>query len=203
VRTFVEDHAERVTGRPVQLFDLLTVLRRCTPGMPAALLAEQGVSAGHSTELYDWLRRCDFTTLFDDNDDGWRLHDYLRENLDRLFRQARPEQYAEQHAAVERYYRARMNFDNEIDELSPHAAGSRYEDPEWQRDSQEWLHHAAHVSRREFHATKRAMIRLYLESFFWWGADARRCTAINSSPPTGRCPTTWTCGGSRCWTRCA
>ncbi|MFC4030594.1 hypothetical protein ACFO3J_03810 [Streptomyces polygonati] len=172
VRTFVQDHAERVLGRPVPLFDLLTVLRRCTPAILEALLAEHGVSAEESTRLYDWLHRSDLTTPFDDDvNEGWRLHDYLRENLARAFRDERPEEYAEQHAAVERHYRVHMNFENELDELSPHAAGSRYENPDWQRDSQEWLHHASHMPRREFNAARRAMIRLFFEAFFWWDAE--------------------------------
>ncbi|MFC4030586.1 SAV_2336 N-terminal domain-related protein [Streptomyces polygonati] len=172
VRTFVQDHAERVLGRPVPLFDLLTVLRRCTPTILEALLAEHGVSAEESTRLYDWLHRSDLTTPFDDDvNEGWRLHDYLRENLARAFRDERPEEYAEQHAAVERHYRVHMNFENEPDELSPHAAGARFEDPDWQRDSYEWLHHASHMPRREFDTSKRAMIRLFFEAFFWWDTE--------------------------------
>ncbi|MYS20015.1 hypothetical protein GA0115240_11563 [Streptomyces sp. DvalAA-14] len=172
VRTFVQEHAERLIGRPVPLFDLLTVLRRCTPEILESLLAEHGVTAQDAARLYDWMYRSDFTTPFDDDaDQGWRLHDYLRENLARAFRDERPEEFAEQHARVERHYRVRMNFENDLDELSPHAAGSRYENPDWQRDSQEWLHHASHMPRREFNASKRAMIRLFLEAFFWWDAE--------------------------------
>ncbi|WP_069464642.1 ATP-binding protein, partial [Actinacidiphila rubida] len=173
VRTYVDGRAARVTGRPVALFDLLVILRRCTPEVFGAVLAEaEDVTERHASQLYDWLSDCAFVSPFDDDaDEGWRLHDYLRENLDRRFRRTRPTEHARLHAVVERHYRARMNFDEERDEQSAYALGARYEDPEWQRDSQEWLHHAAHLSREEFDGAKRAMIRLFFEAFYWWDVE--------------------------------
>ncbi|MGW2839560.1 hypothetical protein ACWCWD_17360 [Streptomyces sp. NPDC001493] len=173
VRTYVDDFAARVVGRAVPLFDLLVVLRRCTATILTAVLHEtEGVTERQASQLYDWLTRCTFVTPFDDDEnEGWRLHDYLRENLDRRFRRTRPTANAELHAAVERHYRARMNFDEELEEQSVMALGARFEDAEWQRDSQEWLHHAAHLPREAFDGSKRAMIRLFLEAFFWWDME--------------------------------
>jgi hypothetical protein len=173
VRRYVDDHAERTVGRPVPLFDLLVVLRRCTAKILVAVLGEsEGVTERQASRLYDWLSGCAFVTPFDDDvSEGWRLHDYLRENLDRRFRLTRSREHAACHAVAERYYRAGMTFDEELDEQSPHAAGARYEDPDWQRDSQEWLHHAAHLPREDFEGSKRAMIRLFFEAFFWWDTE--------------------------------
>ncbi|WP_405457976.1 hypothetical protein OG786_13075 [Streptomyces sp. NBC_00101] len=174
VRTYVDDYAARVVGRPLALFDLLVVVRRCTPTILAAVLhATEGVPEAQGFELYDWLTRRAFVTPFDDDEnEGWRLHDYLRENLDRRFRLDRPAAHADLHAAVERHYRATMNFDEERQDQTVMALGSRYEYADWQRDSQEWLYHAAYVPRAAFEGSKRAMIRLFLEAFYWWGMEA-------------------------------
>ncbi|WP_405898920.1 AAA family ATPase [Streptomyces sp. NBC_00727] len=173
VRTYVDDYAARIVGRPLPLFDLLVVLRRCTATILAAVLGEtQGVSERQASQIYDWLSRCAFVTPFDDDEsEGWRLHDYLRENLDLRFRRTRPTQHADLHAVVERYYRTRLNFDEERDEQPIGAVGARYEDADWQRDSQEWLHHAAFLPRVAFESSRRAMIRLFLEAFYWWDME--------------------------------
>ncbi|NUS11612.1 MAG: hypothetical protein HOY69_09470, partial [Streptomyces sp.] len=173
VRTYVDGHAEGVAGRPLPLFDLLVVLRRCTAPILAAILGEtEGVTERQASRLYDWLSAGAFVTPFDDDvNEGWRLHDYLRENLDRRFRQTRPTEYALLHAAVERHYRAGMNFDEARDEGSGMTAGARYEDPSWQRDSKEWLYHVARLPRADFESSTRAMIRLFMEAFYWWDAE--------------------------------
>ncbi|WP_239077881.1 AAA family ATPase [Streptomyces sp. SID9124] len=173
VRTYVDDYAARIVGRPLPLFDLLVVLRRCTAPILAAVLgATEGVGERQASLIYDWLSRCAFVTPFDDDEsEGWRLHDYLRENLDLRFRRTRPTQHAALHAAVERYYRTRLNFDEEREEQPIGAVGARYEDADWQRDSQEWLHHAAFLPREAYESSKRAMIRLFLEAFFWWDME--------------------------------
>ncbi|MDX3239790.1 hypothetical protein PV392_29715, partial [Streptomyces sp. ME03-5709C] len=173
VRTYVDGRAARVTGRSFPLFDLLVVLRRCTDGILAAVLDDmEAIPAGQALQLYDWLSRCAFVTPFDDDaNEGWRLHDYLRENHERRFRHTRPTEHAALHARAERYYRARMNFDEQREEQPVMALGARYEDPDWQRDSHEWLHHVAHLPRDEFEGSKRAMIRLFLEAFYWWDME--------------------------------
>lgn len=176
VRTYVDSTAATMVGHPVALFDLLVVLRRCTAKILVAVLGErEGVTEEQACRLYDWLSGCAFVTPFDDDvSEGWRLHDYLRENLDRGFRRDRPTEYARLHAAVERHYRARMNFDEdraELGEQPAHAAGARYESPDWQRDSQEWLYHVGQLPREEADAGERAMIRLFLEAFYWWDTE--------------------------------
>ncbi|MFG1805713.1 hypothetical protein [Streptomyces sp. NPDC049040] len=173
VRTYVDHYAAGIVGRPVALFDPLVVLRRCTAPILVAVLGEtEGVTERQASRLYDWLSGCAFVTPFDDDvNEGWRLHDYLRENLDRRFLRTRPAEYAGLHATIERHYRAGMNFDAERDEGSWMAAGARYEDPAWQRDSKEWLYHAAHLPRADFESSKRAMIRLFVEAFFWWDTE--------------------------------
>ncbi|WP_051951646.1 hypothetical protein [Actinacidiphila yeochonensis] len=210
VRAFVDGHAAQVAGRPLPLFDLLTVLRRCTPQLLGPLLAEDGLGPDAFGELYDWLTHSAFVTSFDDdNKQEWRLHDYLRENLDARFAAERPTAHAAVHGRVERLYRGRMNFDDAgtddadaggngsaedggdeaegaydgafdtafegafdtAERLQPISAGYRYEDPVWLRNLQEWLHHAAHVAPQRFAAARRAMIRLFLEGFFWWDCE--------------------------------
>jgi hypothetical protein len=172
-RGYVDGYAAGVVGRRIALFDLLTVLRRCTAPTLAALLARtDGVTERQADRLYDWLSRSDLVSPFDDDvEEGWRLHDYLRENAERNFRLTRPRDCARLHAEAERYYRAGMNFDTERDEESPHTACARYEDPAWQRDSKEWLHHAAHAPREHFASSVQAMIRLFMEAFYWWDAE--------------------------------
>jgi hypothetical protein len=50
------------------------------------------------------------------------------------------------------------------------SAWNRYENPVWQRNSRDWLHHAAHVGNAAFEGTTEALIRLFLEVFWWWDA---------------------------------
>jgi hypothetical protein len=172
IRAFVDAEAAKKAGRPVRLFDLLVVLRRCTPELLTAVLARQGVDADTAAEIYDWLAECAFTSWFDDDlDKGWRLHDYLRENIEQQLQRSRPAEYPRLHQIVERYYRERLNFEQELDTASPVTSGPRYENPDWQRDSREWLHHASHLGRDAFTGTKRALIRLYLEAFWWWDCE--------------------------------
>ncbi|MCT2590944.1 hypothetical protein LHJ74_13665 [Streptomyces sp. N2-109] len=172
MRRFVDEAAAQLIGRPVELFDHLVVIRRCTEKVLAGVLAEQGVHGPEAAKIHDWLARSAFTTPFDDDaDQGWRLHDYLRANIGRELAEGEPTRFAALHAVVERHYRKGLTFDETLDADSPHSACARYENPDWQRDSKEWLHHAAHLSPSQFPDTKRAMIRLFFEAFWWWDME--------------------------------
>ncbi|WP_431783705.1 hypothetical protein [Streptomyces chumphonensis] len=168
VRDHVDRSAQALLGRPVELFDQLVVMRRCRLPLLAAVLREQGVLEEDAGRLHDWLTQRAFTTLFDDDpDEGWRLHDYLREHAERLLAAEEPSRYRQLHATVERYYRGVLNFDDR----AAYADGQRHEDPAWQRESLEWLHHAARLDRRDFPSVRNAMIRLFLDAFWWWDAE--------------------------------
>lgn len=184
IREFVDRTAGDLVGRPFRVFDQLVVMRRCTPAVLGAVLASQGLDEHQAAILYDWLSGLSFVTPFDDDaDQGWRLHDYIRENAERELRTSRPAHHELLHRPVEEYYRRILNFDAELDEESAHTAGHRYENPDWQRDSQEWLHHAAHIGREGFRATRHALIRLFLDAFWWWDAEvpSNYCPQLISS----------------------
>ncbi|PYC64337.1 hypothetical protein C7C46_32965 [Streptomyces tateyamensis] len=172
-REYLQEQAEVRAGVAVpELFDLLLVMRRCPEPAFLGVLAGLGVAEQAAGRLHDWLFRSDFTTKFDDDrEQGWRLHDYLRENLGSQLAADSPRTWRQTHALVERHYRGVLNFDIEIDTDSPHAAGARFEDPDFQRDSQEWLYHASNLREKEFVGARQAMIRLFVEAFWWWGTE--------------------------------
>ncbi len=175
IRRSIDSSVRRLLGRPVEspleVFEQVSVMRRCTPALLAAVLAEQGLDETQAGQVFGWLESRAYSTYFDDDvKEGWRLHDFLRENVAaQLSRDSL--RYQKLHQRVEAYYRELTNLDKELDLKSPHASGTRYEDPVWQRDSQEWLHHAARLSGEHFPKTKNALIRLFLEAFWWWDAE--------------------------------
>ncbi|MEV1008548.1 hypothetical protein [Streptomyces sp. NPDC049881] len=175
IRTFIDSSVRRMLGRPagapVEIFDLLAVIRRCTPDLLVGVLAATGLDEQEARQVYDWLSARSFVTWFDDDAElGWRLHDFLRENVEARLRQDTL-RYEELHRPVEAYYRDLINLDQERDTDSPYIVGARYEDPEWQRNSEEWMHHAAMLSARHFTPIRLTLIRLFLEAFWWWDTE--------------------------------
>jgi hypothetical protein len=65
-----------------------------------------------------------------------------------------------------------MNFDQEPEEgVGRHTYGNRYEELKWRVNSFEWLHHAGQVDDETFRLVKRAMVRLFLDAFWWYESD--------------------------------
>lgn len=176
---FVDDYCTGLLGVAVQVFDLLTVLRRVSRKSLASLLAARGLDSSDCGRLFDWLKASAFMTAIDDGgstDSGEppdiRLHDVIRHQAERNLRRHALTRYRELHASAERYYRARLNFDQEPEEdVSPLQYCVYYEEPDWQASSLEWLHHAGQVDDEEFPLARRAMIRLFLDAFWWNDTD--------------------------------
>ncbi|WP_344446960.1 hypothetical protein, partial [Kitasatospora nipponensis] len=173
VRGYVDGTVSRILGREVELFDRLVVLRRCTLEVLRVVLPEAADIPQAVERVHDRLGRCGFVTAFDDDRrQGWRLHDYLRQDAERRLRAEQPERYAALHRPVEAHYREALTFDTEIvDEESAHAVGCRFEDPRWQQNCQEWLHHVGLLPPADRAAADRSLIRLFVEVFWWWDAE--------------------------------
>jgi hypothetical protein len=190
--TFVDDYCAGLLRTAAPMFDLLTVLQRVSRIQLARLLAEHGFDEGASGKLFDWLKDSGFMTAVDDRgaddpggpdiDDGGaddpgepdiRLHDVIRHEAERKLRRQSLTRYRELHASAERYYRKTMNFDYEPEESLSlyHQYGTRYEDRRWQANSLEWLHHASQVDDEAFRLVMRAMVRLFLDAFWWYESD--------------------------------
>jgi hypothetical protein len=175
---FVDDYCAGLLGTSVPVFDVLSVLRRINLGLLTSLLAEHGVDERACGRLFAWLRESRFMTASDDggpSDDDEpdiRLHDIIRHQAERLLRLRDPIWYRKLHASAERYYRKTMNLDQEPEEgVAPFQYGTRYEQIEWQVNSFEWLHHAGQVDDEAFAQVTRAMIRLFLYTFWWYESD--------------------------------
>jgi CHAT domain/TIR domain len=172
-RDYVDDFAAGILGDRTPLFDQLAVLRRVTRDMLITLLGKRSFGRGDASRLFDWLRRSAFMTAIDDDDESIRLHDLIRRQMEARLRQHDVMAYRELHATAERYYRSRMDLDEDQRENdSPYQLGTRYEDPEWQRDSREWLHHAGQVDDAGFAVVERALVRLFFDAFWWWDSDS-------------------------------
>ncbi|HWE91661.1 MAG TPA: ATP-binding protein [Pseudonocardiaceae bacterium] len=173
---FIDQAAADIVGRPVPLFDQLTVLHRVTePGsdQDTSILGELlELDEDQADSLVSWLAKSSFTTQpGDDPESGFWLHDRLRHTAVDQLLATDPAHYRELHRAAERYYRDLLNFDQEVDEESPWAAWSRYEDPMWRRNSRDWLYHVGQLGRRAFQNIVPVLIRLFFEVFWWWEAD--------------------------------
>lgn len=172
-RDFVDDTAAGLVGSRIPLFDQLCVLRRITdpddPDNPTMISTLFDIDDDAAERLYEWLSGCAFMTDFDDDAEaGKRMQDRIRETAAAQFGQSIS--YRRLHEKAESYYREILHFDDEPNADSMWSQWSRYENPIWQRDSRDWLYHAAHVSNRAFEGTTEAMIRLFLEVFWWWDA---------------------------------
>jgi hypothetical protein len=177
-RDFVDDYAAGILGTRISVFGYLTILRRVNRGILTALLGERGIGRRDISSLFDWLGSSAFMTVEDDH--SIRLHDLLRHQMDAELRRHDMTVYRELHEAAEGYYREQLDFEHERDTAnSPYQYGSRYEEPEWQRDSLEWLHHIAWVSDTKFASVKSALVRLFFDAFWWWDTD--------SDTPSGYC----------------
>lgn len=180
-REYVDDYAAGLLGGRTPFFDLLAVLRRVTRDMLVTLLGERGFDGANASRLFDWLQRSSFMTASDDDgNEGIRLHDLIRHQMEARLRQHDLMAYRELHATAERYYRGTLDIDeDQREDASPYQFGARYEDPEWQRDSREWLHHAGQVDDASLADVERALVRLFLDAFWWWDSD--------SGVPSGYC----------------
>ncbi len=171
-REYVDDYAAGILGGRTLFLDQLAVLRRVTRDMLITLLGDRGFGERDASRLFDWLRRSRFMTASGD-DEGIRLHDLIRHQMEARLRQHDMTAYRELHATAERYYRSRIDLDeDQRKDASPYQFGTRYEDPEWQRDSSEWLHHAGQVDDAGFAEVERALVRLFLDAFWWWDSDS-------------------------------
>jgi hypothetical protein len=169
---FVDDYCAGLLGTAAPVFDVLAILRRVSRDRLASLLAGHGLDGSACGTLFDWLKESDFMTPFDDSGPDIRLHDVIRHRAERRLRQHQPSRYRELHASAERYYRTTLNLDQEPEEgISRYQYGARYEDLDWQVNSLEWLHHAGQVDDQSFPPVMRAMIRLFLDAFYWYESD--------------------------------
>lgn len=173
---FIDRTAESMLGRPVRLFDQLTVLRRVIepdwdrdrPILAVLLELDEDTA----DQLLSWLAKSSFVTHSDDDPElGFWLHDRLRNTAVEQLLATDPARYRELHRSAEQCYRELLNFDQEVDEDSPWASWSRYEDPVWRRNSRDWLDHVGQLGRRAFQNTVPVLIRLFFEVYWWWEAD--------------------------------
>jgi hypothetical protein len=181
---FVDHRAERLVGRRLPLFDYLTVLRRVIEPETdqvngRSLLARLlDLTEDQAKVLFRWLRDSQFMTDFNgDKELGIRLHDRFRLHAADELAVIDSQRYGDLHRAVERCYRELVNLDDEADDGS---AWGRYDNPAWQRDSEDWLHYLEHVDRSDFRAIAPSLVRLFLEVFWWYNTETPSdyCSAL-------------------------
>lgn len=171
---FVDDYSASLLGTIAPVFELLTIMRRVRRGMLASLLAGYGLDDADCGRLFEWLKESEFMTPFDDSGPDIRMHDVIRHQAAQQLRgdHLTRHRYRELHASAERYYRAMLNFDEEPEEgVSAYSVGTRYAMLDWQVNSLEWLHHASNLDDEAFPHVVRAMIRLFLDAFWWSEID--------------------------------
>lgn len=169
---FIDDYCASLLGKSAPVFDVLTVLRRVDPELLTGMLAGQGLDQRACGRLFDWLKDDKSAFMTTSDGGGHRLHDVIRHQSEQVLRRRSMGEYRDLHASAESYYRKKLNFDQEPQEdTTYHQYGTCYEDRIWRINSREWLHHASRVGDEHFPSVRQALVRLFLDAFWWYEAD--------------------------------
>jgi hypothetical protein len=76
------------------------------------------------------------------------------------------------HSRAELYERNRVDLDRELkpreQEQEPFAAWTRFEQATWVQGVERWLGHTQWLDREQFEGMKPALVKIFLDAFWWW-----------------------------------
>jgi hypothetical protein len=175
VQLAIDQIAADVLGYRVPLSGLLTIAERVTPGLIAVL--EDGLgrqpSESQAKEIFRELALRRFISVVDRNvEEGVSLPRAISEPARRRLREDDPVGFRALHAHAELYERGQVDLDRELKpkekEQEPFAAWTRFEQSTWLKDVEGWLGHAQWLDRSQFETMKPALVKIYLDAFWWW-----------------------------------
>jgi hypothetical protein len=175
VEVAIDQIAVKVLGYRVPLSGLLAISERVTLGLIAALPGAEGrhPSETEASEIYDLLAGRAFIAATDRKAaEGIGLHQVIRRVAWQHLRKDRPSLFTTLQSAAERYERGRVDLDHELKpkelQAEPFAAWTRFEQPTWVQGVERWLGHAQWLDSKQFKETKPALVKIYLDAFWWW-----------------------------------
>jgi hypothetical protein len=185
VQLAVDQLAAQVLGYQVPLFGLLTIAEAVTPGLIGVLESDTGQkpSASEADKIYGMLSRRRFISVVDRNvEEAVSLTRAISEVAWRRLRGNDRVGFRRLHARAERYERERVDLDRELKpkekDQEPFAAWTRFEQATWVQGVERWLGHTQWLSREQFEEMKPALVKIYLDAFWWWD-DYLRSKATN------------------------
>lgn len=159
-------------GCQLPLFALLTIAETVTPGLIAMLEDEAGrkPSGREAEEIYRQLASRRFISEVDaDVGRGVYLTRAISDVAWRRLHEQDPVLFRRMHSYAESYQRELVDLDAELkDRSTPFAFWLRFENPDWVRGVGRWLDHAKWLDRQQFEQMKPALVKIYLDAFWWW-----------------------------------
>jgi tetratricopeptide (TPR) repeat protein len=175
VQAAIDQIAVDVLGRQAPLSGLLAISERVTPGLIAMLPGDgsEPPSETEASEIYDLLASRAFIAATDPKaGEGIRLHQAIRGVAWQQLRKDHPSRFTTLQSVAERYERGRVDLDHELKpkemQTEPFAAWTRFEQRIWVAGVERWLGHAQWLDSGQFQKTKPALVKIYLDAFWWW-----------------------------------
>lgn len=175
VEAAVDQIAAQVLGYRVPLFGLLTIAEAVTPGLIAVLEGDTGQkpSESEADKVYSLLARRRFISVVDRNiEEAVSLTRAISEVAWRRLLTDDPVGFRTLQSRAELYERKRVDLDRELkpreQEQEPFAAWTRFEQATWVQGVERWLGHTQWLDRRQFQDMKPALVKIYLDAFWWW-----------------------------------
>jgi hypothetical protein len=171
-RRLVRDACLEIIGKDdaeVPVFDYLTVMRGVDGSLLARVLGDYGVDEERADALMSWLAGRSFIGRYDDEEEGFRLHEHIRQQRTAEIPGERLRRLHERAETVYRHLVGEFETpDLECDDA--HYGWLQYELPEFQRLVREWIYHAvlgqgARLRRK----TALSVTQFFLEAWYWWG----------------------------------
>src|SRR5262249_9673518 len=138
--------ARREGAQVAELIQVCSALPRFDSGLLEAVLGETDTGAGHIAAL----REHTFVEPVQDPRGGFfRLHEFIRAELDNRFRRDAPEPWRECHRRAAEHIESWLSeYDEGESGEATYGAWYRYERPEWQAGIRDLLYHEARVAGR-------------------------------------------------------
>jgi hypothetical protein len=177
-----------VLGHRLPLFALLAIAEVVTPRLIALLEDDHGQkpSKRQADAIYSKLVDQRFTSVVGGrNERGAYLPPAINDTARQLVREQDAMAVKDMHSYAELYQRELVDLDYELKEKTPFAFWLRFENPAWVRDVERWLDHAMWLDQEQFEQMKPALVKIYLDAFWWWD-DYLRSAATSILKPALR-----------------
>jgi hypothetical protein len=177
-----------ILGHRMPLFALLAVAEVVTPRLIALLEDDTGQkpSERQAGEIYSKLVSRRFISVIGGHVERGA---YLPRAVSEVARELLSEQnrvaFRDMHSYAELYQRELVDLEYELKERTPFAFWLRFENPDWVRGVERWLDHAIWLDREQFENMKPALVKIYLDAFWWWD-DYLRSAATSILKPALR-----------------
>ncbi|MFL6112923.1 MAG: hypothetical protein ACJ786_16445, partial [Catenulispora sp.] len=176
-------------GGRLPLFALFTIAEAVTPELIAMLESDTGrkPSVTEAKKIYEVLAGRQVIAAVDGNvEKGLYLPRAISSVAWERLREKQPVLFRAMHAHAEFYERGRVDLDFELKGLKAFAAWTRFENPTWVQAVERWFGHAQWLSREQFEQMKPALVKIYLDAFWWWDDYLRSAATRRLGPALKR-----------------